>query len=43
MSETTIGLSMKEMGYESSTKHFDWMFDGKGGNARIWIGLRWKN
>lgn len=43
MSETTIGLRMKEMGYESSTKHFDWMFDGKGGNARTWIGLRWKN
>lgn len=42
MSETSIGLKMKEKSYESSTKHFDWMFDGKGGNARIWLGIKWK-
>jgi len=42
MSDTSIGLKMKEMGYESSTKHFDWMYDGKGGNARIWLGIKWK-
>ena len=43
MSETSVGLEMKKLSIESSTKHFDWMFDGKGGNARIWMGIRWKN
>ena len=42
MSETSVGLKMKEKGYESSTKHFDWLFDGKGGNARIWLGMKWE-
>jgi len=43
MSDTSIGLKMKELGYEGSTKHFDWMFDGRGGNAKIWVGMKWKN
>lgn len=42
MSETSVGLKMKQMGYESNMKHFNWMNDGRGGNARIWIGLEWK-
>jgi len=42
MSDTSIGLNMKKKGIESSTKHFDWMFDGRGGNARIWRGIKWK-
>ena len=42
MSETTIGLEMKKKGIESSTKHFDWMNDGKGGLARTWVGIIWK-
>ena len=42
MSETSIGKSMKELGYESSTKYFGWMYDGKGGNARVWQGIKWK-
>jgi len=42
LSETSLGLKMKEKGFESSKKHFDWMYDGKGGQARIWIGLKWK-
>lgn len=42
MSETSIGLKMKQLGYESDIKYFNWMYDGKGGNARIWVGIRWK-
>lgn len=42
MSETSLGLSMKKLGMESSTKGFNWMNDGKGGTARIWLGIKWK-
>jgi len=42
MSETTLGVKMKEKGIESGKKHFDWLFEGKGGQARIWLGIRWK-
>jgi P4 family phage/plasmid primase-like protien len=42
MSETGLGLAMKEIGIESSMKYFNWMNDGKGGNARVWFGLTWK-
>lgn len=42
MSDTSIGLKMKERGYESSTKYFDWLHDGRGGYARIWFGIKWK-
>jgi P4 family phage/plasmid primase-like protien len=43
MSETSVGMNLKKLGYENSTKYFDWMNDGRGGNARIWLGLQWKN
>ncbi len=42
MSETSIGLKMKQKGYESAVKYFDWMFDGRGGQAKIWPGIKWK-
>lgn len=42
MSEASIGLEMKKKGFETSRKYFDWMYDGKGGQARIWLGLKWK-
>jgi len=42
MSETSVGLEMKRKGYETSKKYFNWMYDGKGGQARVWLGLRWK-
>jgi putative DNA primase/helicase len=42
MSETSIGIAMKKMGIESSTKHLDWLHDGAGGNARVWLGIKWK-
>jgi len=42
MSETSLGMAMKKMGFEQERKHFGWMFDGKGGTARCWIGIKWK-
>lgn len=41
MSETSLGLAMKKSGIEGSTKYFDWLHEGRGGNARVWIGLKW--
>jgi putative DNA primase/helicase len=43
MSETSVGMHMKKMGYEQERKRFEWMNDGKGGQARVWIGLKWKD
>jgi len=42
MSETSVGLMIKKLGIEEGKKHMDWMFDGKGGDARVWFGLKWK-
>ena len=42
LSETSLGLKMKEKGFESGKKYFDWMHDGKGGDARIWRNISWK-
>lgn len=42
MSETSLGLKMKEKGIESGKKHFQWLYDGKGGDARVWFGIKWK-
>jgi putative DNA primase/helicase len=43
VSETSLGIEMKKKGFESSMKHFTWMNDGRGGNARVWLGIRWKD
>jgi len=42
MSETSLSLAMKKAGIEGSTKYFDWLHEGRGGNARIWIGIKWR-
>jgi len=42
MSETSLGLIMKKLGIESGKKYFNWLYDGKGGDARIWLDLEWK-
>ncbi len=43
LSETSLGLQMKKLGNEQERKYFNWMFDGKGGQARVWSGIKWKN
>ncbi len=42
MSETSVGVTMKKLGYEQTRKNFGWMNDGRGGQARVWMGVKWK-
>lgn len=42
MSETSVGLKLKDKGYETGKKYFNWMHDGRGGDARIIKGVKWK-
>jgi len=42
MSEASVGLGMKKLGIDSERKYFDWLYDGKGGQVRIWSGIKWK-
>ena len=42
MAENTVGLTMKKLGIESSRKYVDWLFDGKGGQMRVWSCIKWK-
>ena len=42
MSETSVGLGMKKLGVDSEKRYFDWLYDGKGGQARVWEGIKWK-
>jgi putative DNA primase/helicase len=42
MSETSVGMAMKKLGILEGRKYFDWLYDGKGGQARVWEGKKWK-
>ena len=42
LSERGLSMKMSDKGIESGKKHFDWLYDGKGGDARIWLGIIWK-
>lgn len=42
-SDVAIGKKMKELGIETQTKHANWLNDGRGGQLRAWVGIRWKN
>jgi P4 family phage/plasmid primase-like protien len=41
MSEVSVGASMRKVGIESEKRYFGWLFDGKGGQLRCWVGLKW--
>jgi putative DNA primase/helicase len=41
-SETSLGMAMKKLGIEQARKTFQWMNDGRGGQARVWLGMKWK-
>jgi len=43
MSETSLGMAMKKKGIESERKYAEWLYDGKGGQMRVWIDLTWKD
>jgi len=42
LSERSVGLAMKKLNMESGVKRFEWMYDGKGGQAKCWMGIEWK-
>lgn len=42
MSETSVGMGMKKINIEQVRKFFNWLYDGKGGTARCWVGIKWK-
>jgi len=42
MAENTLGKKMRDKGIDTEQKYFDWLFDGKGGRLRVWIGIKWK-
>jgi len=43
ISETSLAMKMKEKGINGGKKYLSWMYDGKGGQARVWEGIKWKN
>lgn len=43
MSEISVGTSMKKMGIDSEKRYFGWLFNGKGGQLRCWVGIKWRN
>ena len=42
LSETSVGIGMKKANIEQERKYFGWLYDGKGGTARCWLGIKWK-
>jgi len=42
LSEIAVSKLMKERNIESGSKYFDWMFNNKGGCAKVWYGIAWK-
>ena len=43
LAENTLGKKMKEKQIEHSRKYVDWLYEGKGGQIRIWLGIKWKD
>ena len=34
---------MKKLGIESGKKYFNWLFDGKGGQLKVWRDIKWRD
>jgi len=43
LSDSSVGMKMKKIGIDSEKKYFNWLFDGKGGQMRVWVGIKWKD
>ena len=41
MSEISVSMFLKKIGWQEGRKYFDWLYDGKGGQARVWEGVKW--
>ena len=42
MAKQSVSKEMKKLHYESGKRRFDWLYDGKGGDARVWNNIKWK-
>jgi len=42
LSETSVGIGLKKLGIEQERRYFNWLFDGKGGQLRCWISIKWR-
>lgn len=43
LSQNSVGKKLKAVGVDSQVKTFSWMNDGRGGTARCWIGIGWRD
>jgi len=43
LAENTLGKKMKEKNIDAGKVYVDWLYDGKGGQIRVWEGVKWKN
>jgi len=43
MSDNSIASLMKKLEIDGAKRYFNWMYDGKGGQARVWEGIKWKD
>lgn len=41
IAENTLGKKMKEKNIETGQKYAEWLYDGKGGQMRVWLDLQW--
>ena len=42
LAENTLGKKMKGKDIQADKKYMDWLHDGKGGQMKIWRGIKWK-
>jgi len=42
MADNSVGMAMKKLGIDTYKKYFNWLFDGKGGQLRVWGDIKWK-
>lgn len=42
LTDKSLSNRMKEMQIESSKRYANWLYEGKGGQMRVWEGIKWK-
>ena len=42
LAKQSVSKAMKKLNIDAGKKRFDWLYDGKGGDARCWLGIKWK-
>jgi P4 family phage/plasmid primase-like protien len=43
MSDVVLGQEMKKRGFQQERKYMNWLYDGKGGQMRVWMDITWKD